>query len=328
MKAGIAMIYRLEKILLICLIVVFGLLPLVAYPWLTPVTETPGDGLGGNKETLIVSSTLEQLAAVATAFVVKPVYTIIALTIAITLWKKKETELKALKWAMLFFFAGENFCAANYLFTQNHDSHLLEYLHSLGMVLSFGFAAFALMEGIDRHALHYSDAKKSCGLAGFCRQCHKFEDVSCGLQSVIIFFGIAAAVVALLPLGAQFHIASYKTSIWGTAYTYKHPAVYQLAEFRYYPLLASAIFLAASLTLWFKQENPLHPSKLLFAAAMGVMGFSFFRFIVFQGFRNRLVWMDFWEEITEFVYIMAVVVILWYFRRALFASQTTTKSVP
>ena len=149
-------------------------------------------------------STLEQLAAVSTAFVVKPVYTIIALIIAIALWNKRDLELNALNWAMLFFFAGENFCAANYLFTQNHDSHLLEYLHSLGMVLSFGFGAFALMEGIDRHALHYSDAKKNCGLAGFCRQCHKFEDVSCGLQSVIIFFGIAAAVVALLPLALNF----------------------------------------------------------------------------------------------------------------------------
>jgi hypothetical protein len=326
--AGNTMVYRFEKILLVLLIAVFGLLPLIAYPLITGNLEPPVEGAENKNQTFLVSSAFEQLAAVATGFVVKPIYTVAALIIAIALWKKTDLELKALKWAMLFFFTGENFCAANYLFTQNHDSHLLEYLHSLGMVLSFGFAAFALMEGIDRHALHYSDAKKSCGLAGFCRQCHKFEDVSCGLQSVIIFFGIAAAVVALLPLGAQFHIASYKTSIWGTAYTYKHPAVYQLAEFRYYPLLASAIFLAASLTLWFKQENPLHPSKLLFAAAMGVMGFSFFRFIVFQGFRNRLVWMDFWEEITEFVYIMAVVVILWYFRRALFASQTTTKSVP
>lgn len=86
--------------------------------------------------------------------------------------------------------------------------------HSLGMVLSFGFAAFALMEGIDGYALHYSDAKKSCALTGFCRQCHKFEDVSCGLLSFFIFFGIAGAVVALLPLGAQLHIVSYNTSIF------------------------------------------------------------------------------------------------------------------
>ena len=320
------MVYRFEKILLIVLIAVFGLLPLVAYPLFSGIAVTPADGLRGQNETFIAASALEQLAAVATAFVIKPVYTIIALLIAIILWKKTEIELKALKWAMLFFFAGENFCAANYIFTRNHDSHLLEYLHSLGMVLSFGFAAFALMEGIDRHVLRYSDAKKTCALAGFCRQCHKFEDVSCGLQSLFLFFGIAGAVVALLPLAAQLHTVFYNTRIWGALYTYKHPVVYQLAEIRYYPFLASALFLAASLTLWRKQENPLHPSKLLFASAIGVMGFSFFRFIVFQGFRTGLVWMDFWEEITESIYIAAVVAILWYFRGSLFAHQATSKS--
>ena len=321
MLTGTSMIFRSEKILLVLLISVFGLLPIIVYPLLADITETPAHGPEKNQENFIVSSALEQVAAVATAFVVKPVYTLTALIIVIVLWKKADLELKALKWAMLFFFIGENFCAANFLFTRNHDSYLLEYLHSLGMVLSFGFAAFAFMEGIDRHALRFSDAKKSCGLAGFCRQCHKFEDVSCGLHSAFIFFGIAGAIVAVLPLVAQLHIISYNTIIWGTPYTYKHPVVYQLAEIRYYPVLASALFLAASLTLWLKNENPLHPSKLLFAAAIGVMGFSFFRFIVFQGFRTRLVWMDFWEEITEFIYIAAVVAILGYFRRSLFALQ-------
>ena len=320
------MVYRFEKVLLIALILVFGLLPIIVYPLMTSVTPLPADSPGKNAETFIASSAFEQLAAVATAFVIKPVYTLIALATAIILRNKKELELRALKWSMLFFFMGENFCAANYLFTHNHDSYLLEYLHSLGMVLSFGFAAFAFMEGIDRRALHYSDAKNSCGLSGFCRQCHKFEDVSCGLKSAFIFFGFAGAVIALLPLAGQLHIISYNTIIWGTPYTYKHPAVYQLAEIRYYPLLASALFLAASLTLWRKDETPLHPSKLLFAAAIGVMGFSLFRFIVFQGFRTRLVWMDFWEEITEFIYIAAIVAILWYFRRSLFALQAGSKS--
>ena len=320
------MIHRFEKMLLVILITVFGLFPIIVYPLVTGNTAAAADGPDGNRAIFIISSALEQLAAVTTAFVIKPVYTLIALAIAIILWNKAELELKALKWSMLFFFIGENFCAANFLFTENHDSHLLEYLHSLGMALSFGFAAFALMEGIDHHALRYSDAGKPCGLAGFCRQCHKFEDVSCGLNSVFIFLGFAGAIVALLPLAAQLHITSYNTVIWGTPYTYKHPVVYQLAEIRYYPLLASALFVAASITLCLQNENPLQPSKLLFGAALGVMGFSFFRFIVFQGFRTRLVWMDFWEEITEFIYIAAIVAILWYFRRSLFTLKPGKKT--
>ena len=321
-----AMVYRFEKILLLALIIIFGILPLIVYPVLHNTASEAANAPPEETDVFVASSALEQLAAVATAFVVKPVYTLIALIVAIVLWKKAELELKALKWAMLFFFMGENFCAANFLFTPNHDSHLLEYLHSLGMVLSFGFAAFALMEGFDRYGLRYSDAKKSCALAGFCRQCHKFEDVSCGLQSFFIFLGIAGAVVALLPLAAELQIVTYNTSIWGTTYTYKHPVVYQLAEVRYYPLLASALFIAASVTLWLKKDNRLHPSKLLFAAATGVMGFSLFRFIVFQGFRTRLVWMDFWEEITELVYIAAVVAILWYFRRSWFEPRAILNS--
>ena len=189
--AGIAMVCRLEKLLLIALITVFGILPLIVYPVYNSKAPKAASGPPEKADVFIVSSPTEQLAAVATAFVVKPVYTLIALIVALVLWKKADIELKALKWAMLFFFFGENFCAANFLFTYSHDSHLLEYLHSLGMVLSFGFAAFALLEGIDRYALHYSDTNKTCALAGFCRRCHKFEDVSCGLQSAFIFFGIA-----------------------------------------------------------------------------------------------------------------------------------------
>ena len=109
-------------------------------------------------------SFFEQSAAVATAFLIKPIYTILAFLIFIFLWKKVEPELKALKWSMIFFFVGENFCAANFLFTENHDVYLFEYFHSLGMVLSFGFASFALVEGIDRYAIHFSESDKKCSL--------------------------------------------------------------------------------------------------------------------------------------------------------------------
>ena len=92
------MIFRSEKILLVLLIAVFGLLPIIAYPLFPGITGTPTDGPEKNTETFIASSAFEQLAAVATAFVIKPLYTLIALAIAIILWNKKELELKAFKW--------------------------------------------------------------------------------------------------------------------------------------------------------------------------------------------------------------------------------------
>jgi hypothetical protein len=304
--------YRYERLLVAILIAVFGMILPIGYYFINSI---PGDaGMAGFRS----SSMIEQHAAVLTAFVVKPIYMLTSLLIAILLWKRSASVLKSLKWAMIFFFIGESFCAANYLFAEKHDAHLLEYLHGLGMVLSFGFVAYALFEWIDQYALHYSEPGKKCSLSGFCRQCAKYEDVSCGLQSLFVYLGFAGALIALMPLTAQLYTISYNTEIWGTPYNYNHPIIYQLAEVRYYPALASVMFLTAALLLKFKHHKPLHPSKILFAGASGAFGFSLFRFLVFQGYRDNLVWMDFWEETTEFLYIGGVVVILWYFRRALF----------
>lgn len=304
--------YRYEKILVVILIAVFGMILPIGYYFMNSI---PADaGLVGVQS----SSAIEQHAAVLTAFVVKPIYMLTSFLISILLWKRSELVLKSLKWAMIFFFIGESFCAANYLFAENHDAHLLEYLHGLGMVLSFGFVAYALFEWIDRYALHYSEPGKKCSLSGFCRQCAKYEDGFCGLQSLFVYLGFAGALIALMPLTAQLYSISYNTEIWGTPYNYNHPIIYQLAEVRYYPALASVMFLTAALLLKFKHHKPMHPSKIFFAGAIGAFGFSLFRFLVFQGYRDNLVWMDFWEETTEFLYIAGVVVILWYFRRALF----------
>jgi len=312
------MIFRFEKIIMVLLIVVLGLVPsfvfLIFYnaPAITSNTQVA----------FRASSYFEQSAAVATAFFIKPIYTVLAFFIFMVLWKRVELELKALKWSMIFFFVGENFCAANFLFTENHDVYLLEYFHSLGMVLSFGFACFALVEGIDRYGIHLTESDKKCLFSAFCRHCIKYEPVACGLQSFLIFVGIAGALVALMPLSAELHVVSYNTKIWGSLYNYKHPIIYQLFEFRYFPLMASGLFLAAALILWFGRHNRLHLSKILFAAALGPFGFSLFRLVVFYGYRTNLVWMDFWEEMTEFIFILGVISVLWFFRRSLFKRES------
>jgi len=307
--------HRYEKTIVIILIGILGMMPVIGYLFFYNAGGTT------EIESFRFSSPIEQHAAVFTAFILKPMYMVSSLLVALLLRKRSEPELRSLKWGMVFFFAGESFCAANYLFTDHHDAHLLEYLHGLGMVLSFGYVAHALLEWVDRYALHYSDPGKKCSLSGFCRQCVKYEGVSCGLQSLFIYLGFAGALIALMPLTAQPYAVSYTTEIWGTIYNYNHPIIYQLAEVRYYPVMASVMFLAAALMLKLKRRNPLQPSKILFAGAVGAFGFSVFRMIVFQVYRDNLFWMDFWEEITEFIYISIVFVILWYFRRSLFVKR-------
>ena len=318
LEEELEMIFRFEKIVMVLLIVVLGLVPSFVF-----LVNYNAQTINSNIQVGFQdSSFFEQSAAVVTAFLIKPIYTILALLIFIFLWKRVEPELKALKWSMIFFFVGENFCAANFLFTENHDVYLLEYFHSLGMVLSFGFASFALIEGMDRYAVHLTEPDKKCSFATFCRRCIKYEPIACGVQSFLIFVGIAGALVALMPLSSELHLVSYNTTIWGTSYNYSHPIIYQLFEFRYFPVLASGLFLAAAVILQFGRHNRLHLSKMIFAAAVGTFGFSLFRFIVFHGYRTNLVWMDFWEEVTEFIFIFGVISVLWFFRRSLFKRES------
>ena len=132
------------------------------------------------------------------------------------------------------------------------------------------------------------------------------------------------ALIALLPLSSELHLVYYNTTIWGTVYNYNHPIIYQFFEFRYFPLLASVLFLAAALILQFGRRNHLLLSKMIFAAAAGPFGFSLFRLSVFQGYRTNLIWMDFWEEVTEFIFILGVISVLWFFRRPLFKRQSAS----
>ena len=66
-----------------------------------------------------------------------------------------------MKRGLIFFLAGEGVCALNYVFF-GEDSFLLEYLHSFGMALSFGFATYAVFQAFDLRILGYSDPKVKC----------------------------------------------------------------------------------------------------------------------------------------------------------------------
>ena len=258
----------------------------------------------------------EQWLAVLTGYGIKPLYTLISFILIIILWKKPEIEMKALKYAMIFFFLGENFCAANYLFFQ-HESYLFEYFHSLGMVLCFGFVVYALFEGMDKYVFHYIDRRKRCALLGLCVRCIKYEEVPCALKRTFIFLSFSASAVALMPLFAELKMVSYNTNIWGTFYNYSHPLLYQIFEIRYCPIIASAAFVLTAILYLLKKTDPSMLAKIFFAGACGAAGFSFLRFVLFHGFQDNLVWMEFWEEITEFVFIVGVTFFLWLFRHTL-----------
>jgi rhodanese-related sulfurtransferase len=267
------------------------------------------------------SPPLEEWAAVLTGFLIKPLYTLLALVLAVILWRQHAPDLLALRWAMLCFFVGEDFCAANYLFGSD-QSLLLEYFHSYGMVLCFGLTTYALLEGIDQRLIKLSDPQARCAALGLCHRCIKHADVPCGLRRVFLFLIPAMIIIALAPLSAALVPVSYNTTIFGTFYNYSHPVLCQIFETRYLPATAVVLFTTSLGILRYARKNPVLWSKVFFSAGFGAIGFSFFRLLVFHAYRDNLVWFGAWEEVTELLFILGVGLVLWVFRAALLPELT------
>ncbi|HPS55609.1 MAG TPA: rhodanese-like domain-containing protein [Sedimentisphaerales bacterium] len=264
-----------------------------------------------------VSPLYEQLLAVTSGFGVKLIYTILSLIIVIILWRSKAPDLTALRWAMIFFFLGENSCAINY-FAFTDKSYFFEYLHSYGMLLSFGFATYAILQGMDGRILMLSAPDKKCAALGLCKKCIKYENVPCGLKRTFFMIIPASILLALMPLCADWHDTSYNTMILGTFYNYTHRIVYQQFEILYCPIITIIILIVSLLVLYFKKDNPLPMAKIFFAAGIGPLGFGMFRSILAGMYSQNMVWFNFWEEVTELLFIVGVCFILWVFRQSLF----------
>ena len=84
----------------------------------------------------------------------------------------------------------------------------------------------------------------------------------------------------------------------------------------------SLVLLAISWgVLKLKQTDPVHWSKVFFAAGAGALGFSFFRLILLHVYRDHLAWFGIWEEVTELLFIISAALVLWIFRKGLFGES-------
>ncbi len=264
-------------------------------------------------------SIIKQWLAVLAGFVIKPTYMIMALLLGLALWSACSPDLSALRWSMLAFFAGEAWCAVNYLIF-NDTSYFSEFLHSYGMVVGFGFAFYALIEGLDRRVLHLSAQGQRCAALELCGPCIKHEEVDCGARKILLLLLPALAVMTIVPLLAKFNTISYNAIIWNTPYNYSHPLIYQLLEWRYCPTVALASFAAAFILLWRQSYRPLSPYVMvLTAAGLGALGFALFRLGLGKAFADEVFWSNFWEETTELVFLVAAYGLILFFPRTFLA---------
>lgn len=265
-------------------------------------------------------SPVTQWVAFASGFIIKPAYMLLSLVLIILLWRQERVELKALRWGLTCFLLGETACAVNYL-AYGDLSYLVEYLHSLGMALCFGFVTFATIEGMDRWLIRYTDSEETCAALPLCRKCIKYTDAPCGLRRTFYVLIPAAMILAFMPLLADLETPSYNTRILGTPYNYSHPVVYQVFETRYLPVVAILLFGASLVVLLVKRADPVFWSKLLFAAGMGALGFSLLRLFIFAPYKDEQVWFVLWEEMTELMFVAGAAIVLWIFRHGLFAES-------
>ena len=265
------------------------------------------------------SPLIEQVVAVLSIFGIKFLYTAGATALIILLWRRAAPDLAALRWALICFFIGENCCLLNVLLYAD-ASLLLEYLHNTGMILTFACATYALLEGLDSRLIHYSDAAR-CAAAPMCRGCIKHAAVPCGLRRVFLILVPVTALAATLPLFVAFRTTAYETRILGRPFTYRHPVLEQIYEWRYLPIAAILLLAACFLVLWLKERHPVPVSKILFAASVGALGFAFFRLLLVTAFIDNQVWFEFWEESTELLFVAMVGGLLLVLRQSLLPPQ-------
>jgi len=266
------------------------------------------------------ATAFEQFIAVQAGFTIKPIYMLLSLALIWVLRRERAADLTALRWSMVFFLLGEVFCYLNYFLYGNY-SHLVEYLHSYGMVLAAGFGAYAFFEGADHRVLHFSASRERCAATTLCRPCAKHTNAPCALKRLFHFLIPAAMVLAVLPLTVEPQAVCYDTRIWGIPYNYHHPLVYQFYEVRACPLLTLLLAGVSWLVLLVKRNEPVAWAKVWFAGALGFLVFSVFRLLVFAPFTGELVWFEVWEEVTELLGVAAIAVVLWAFRKGLWPDQ-------
>lgn len=256
----------------------------------------------------------EQAAAALALLWIKPTYMLLSAGLSALLLRQKANDLRLLGWSLLVFLSGEIFCAINYAFLKD-NSYFAEYIHSYSMALAFALAIYALVEGLDGRLIHYSRADKHCALLPVCGPCVKYQNIRCGVRRIAQFTCLALIILGIIPLLSPFSYTANNSQIWIANHYYIRPAVHQWFEARYSPSIAILLIGLALLVMQRTPNHALHPlARTLLCTGAGFFGFGMFRVTLGMIYAEALIWATFWEELTELMFISAVIYVLWVFR--------------
>jgi hypothetical protein len=198
------------------------------------------------------------------------------------------------------------------------QSYFAEYLHNFGMVVSFGFLCYALLEGLDERIIKYSNPRKQCAFIGLCGSCVKTQPVTCRVKNLLQATSLSLGLFTAIPLTIAINEISYNSYIFSTLYNYIWQKADQLFEIRYCPIIALVMFLAAFIILQYsKVHSALKTAQIFISAGVGALAFSMFRLFLNTVYMQNLSMADSWEEISEFLMITIIAYILFQFHQRL-----------
>jgi hypothetical protein len=293
--------------------IIAGFLPVVLWPFISHLPHW--QPLPAVQQVLCIG---KQSALVLAVYVFKPLYMLLALGILVFSWREQGTAWQSLKASILTFWIGEGFCWLNILFF-NDGALIFEYLHSLFMVFCLGFLFFSLMQVMDDNLLHFSDLHTRCAFVGICKNCSKNQPIfrrSCLLYRLFKWMIPMAALVALIPLMAQPNNYSFIVNVFGYSRALNHLMPIQWFELHFSPLASLVLMIASWVALIWPSNKPginhnsLLLSKVFLSASIGYLSFSMMRLIFASFYRQLLVWFVFWEELTELMLIVGILIVV------------------
>lgn len=298
-------------------LILLGLVFPIAFYIFSPVSAPWKQLFDESSAPFVPMSLAEQFAGMFALLIIKPTYMLLSLGLSVVLMREKAHDIFNLGLGIAIFLAGEVACAINYLFL-NERSDLAEFVHSYSMAIAFALVAYALLEGLDQRIFHFSAPEQKCSLLEVCGPCVKYQKVACGIRKVAHLALPALLALTFIPWLTDISKIAYNTKILTFAHFYQRAMPSQYYEVRFIPLASFLLFGAAWLALFLTSKTPLHPTvRTLTSAGLGLWGFGMFRVVLGLLFATNLVWFYFWEELTELMFIVAVIYLLWNFRKTL-----------
>ena len=132
------------------------------------------------------------------------------------------------------------------------------------------------------------------------------------------FASLALIALSFIPLLSPFSYTAYNTQVGMIDHYYVRPVVHQWYEARYNPMVAILLIGLALLVMQRTAFITLHPlARAFFCLGAGFFGFGMFRVTLGMVYAEALMWATFWEELTELLFVAAVIYISWAFRSVL-----------